>query len=98
MKMVAVRLSTACITKKVVIKEKDEFPVPRMAARSTLTQLIPGICKYYRWDYTETWKFRLLIMSQSYMLGNFNSRNINIKNTSVLTRQDIALSREVHFK
>ncbi len=49
-----------------------------------------GICKYYRWDYTETWEFQLpyFVPNRVCWMSN-NSKVINIKNTSVLSEDRI---------
>ena len=49
-------------------------------------------CRFFRWDYTETWKFQLplyaTILNRTCWITN-NSKRINIKNTSVLSENRI---------
>jgi hypothetical protein len=49
-----------------------------------------GICKHYRWDYSETWMFRLPydVPNRTCWITN-NSNSIFIKNTSVLAEDII---------
>lgn len=49
-----------------------------------------GKCKYYRWDFTETWEFRLpyYVPNSDCWITN-NSKSIYIKNTSVLSADRI---------
>jgi hypothetical protein len=77
---------------KVVIKEKDEFSGAREGSQVYLNTIDPlGICKFFRWDYTETWKFRLpySVPNNTCWITN-NSNVINIKTTSVLTEDRIS--------
>ena len=49
-----------------------------------------GLCKYYRWDFSETWMFRLPydVPNRTCWISN-NSKSIFIKNTSVLSEDVI---------
>ena len=51
-----------------------------------------GTCKYYRWDYTETWEFHLpyYVPPNRVCWMTDNSKVINIKNTSFLTEDRIS--------
>jgi hypothetical protein len=76
---------------KVVIKEKDESSAPQEGCQVYLnTHDSEGLCKYYRWDYTETWKFMLpyFVPNQTCWITN-KADVINIKNTSVLSEDRI---------
>jgi hypothetical protein len=76
---------------KVVIKERDESSGPQEGCQVYLnTHDSKGLCKYYRWDYSETWKFTLpyYVPNQICWITN-NSDVINIKNTSVLSEDRI---------
>jgi hypothetical protein len=49
-----------------------------------------GICKYYRWDYSETWKFKIPFDVDKQMCWKTaNSDIIDIKNTAVLSQNKI---------
>jgi hypothetical protein len=92
MKMLAVPPIDSLYYEKVVIKEKDENSVVQEEGSQVyLNTFDPlGTCQYYRWDYTETWKFRLpYSVTNSTCWTTNNSNNINIKNTSVLTEDRI---------
>ena len=76
---------------KRVIKEKDEYNQLQEGCLVYLNTHDPvGNCKYYRWDYTETWEFRLpySVTNRKCWISN-NSSVINIKNTSVLAEDRI---------
>lgn len=71
---------------KVIIKEAATFA--KEGCQIYLNTYDPdGGCRFYRWDYTETWKFQIpyyYIDNQVCWISN-NSKNINIKNTSALS-------------
>jgi hypothetical protein len=50
-----------------------------------------NICKYFRWEYSETWVLRLLfsVTNQKCWISN-NSDNINIRNTEAFTESRIS--------
>lgn len=76
---------------KVIIKEKTEFSGPQEGCQVYLNTFDPeGDCRFYRWDYIETWKFMLpyYVTNQVCWITN-NSTNINIKNTSVLAEDRV---------
>ena len=75
-----------------VIREKDENLFAEEGSQVYLNTEDPlGKCKFYRWDYTETWKFRLpySVPNNTCWITN-NSDDINIKSTSVLTEDRIS--------
>jgi hypothetical protein len=77
---------------KVTIKEKDKYSGPWEGCQVYLNTFDPqGLCKYYRWEYIETWKFQLpyYVTNQTCWITN-NSKEIYIKNTSVLTEDRIS--------
>jgi len=91
MEMKAVPPIDTLYYEKVVIKERDEFSGPMEGCQVYLnTYDSKGLCKYYRWDYSETWKFTLpyYVPNQICWITN-NSDVINIKNTSVLSEDRI---------
>jgi len=83
---------------KVTIKEKDEYSGPKEGCQIYLNTLDEsGKCKYYRWDYTETWEFRLPYMVTNHICWITNySTAIKIKNTSVLS-EDIIRKYPLNF-
>jgi hypothetical protein len=90
--MIAVPAIDSLFYEKVTIKEKTEFSGPKEGCQVYLnTHDSEGNCKYYRWEYIETWKFQL---PYSYVPNNTcwitnNSNNITIKNTSVLAENRV---------
>jgi len=92
MKMVAVPPIDSLYHEKVIIKEKDEYSGAQEGSQVYLNSVDPlGICKFYRWDYTETWKFRLPYYVPNHTCWvTFNSADIHVKNTSVLTEDRIS--------
>jgi len=78
---------------KVTIKERTEFSGPKEGCQVYLNTHDPGgICKFFRWEYTETWRFRLpyiIVPNNTCWISN-TSNNIQIKNTSVLTADRVA--------
>jgi hypothetical protein len=77
---------------KVVISERNEYSGAKEGSQVYLNALDPqGLCKFYRWDYSETWKFRLpyMVPNNTCWITN-NSNEINIKSTSVLTEDRIS--------
>jgi hypothetical protein len=92
MKMKAVPPIDSIFYEKVVIKESDEHSSARDGSQVFLNTIDPqGLCKFYRWDYTETWKFRLpySVPNATCWITN-NSNDINVKSTSVLTEDRIS--------
>ena len=91
MEMKAVPPIDTLYYEKVVIQEKTESSAPQEGCQVYLnTHDSQGLCKYYRWDYTETWKFILpyFVPNQTCWVTN-NSDVINIKSTSVLSEDRI---------
>jgi hypothetical protein len=71
---------------KVTLKEKDQHSGPWEGCQIFLdTQDPGGSCRYYRWDYTETWKFHLpyYVPNQTCWITN-SSTDIIVKSTSAL--------------
>jgi hypothetical protein len=76
---------------KVTIKEKDMYSGPKEGCQIYVnTYDSQGNCKFFRWDYTETWKFMVpyTVANQICWISN-NSTLINIKNTSILSEDRI---------
>jgi hypothetical protein len=77
---------------KVIIKEKTPTSGAQEGCQIYLDAYDPqGSCRFYRWDYTETWNF---IIPWEGVANNLcwiseNSKNINIKNTTVLSQDRI---------
>lgn len=77
---------------KVTIKKKDPYHPAQEGCQIYLNTDDPaGTCKYFRWDYAETWEFHLPF---SKPVNNIcwitNTANeINIKNTTVLSEDKI---------
>ena len=71
---------------KIVIKEKDGlFPAEEGCQVYLNTHDPDNLCKYFRWEYAETWEFRLPYPVPNRICWLYgNSDRINIKNTSVL--------------
>ena len=77
---------------KVLIQEKTEYSSAKEGSQVYLNTHDPqGFCKFYRWDYTETWKFRLPynVTNQTCWITS-NSNDINVKSVSVLTQNKIS--------
>jgi hypothetical protein len=70
---------------KVLITEADEFGNPEEGCRIFLNTFDPEQkCKFFRWDYTETWKFRLpFSVPNGTCWITQPSEQIQIKNTSI---------------
>jgi hypothetical protein len=76
---------------KVIIQEKTEDTAPEEGCQVYLnTHDSQEKCKFYRWDYVETWKFQLpyFVPNQTCWITS-NSNEINIKNTSVLSEDKV---------
>lgn len=77
---------------KVVINEKTEYSGPQEGCQVYInTHDDSRLCKYYRWDYIETWKFILpyYVPNQTCWIAN-SSDAINIKNTTVFSEDRIS--------
>lgn len=78
---------------KVELRQEDGFSIPGEGCRVFLnTSSGSGTCKFYRWDYMETW----MIENPGYPGAinrvcwvTKNSQEINVKNTSVLSENRI---------
>jgi hypothetical protein len=71
---------------KKIIKEKDEISQAIEGCQVYINTHDPANnCNFYRWEYSETWEFRLpyAVTNRICWLSD-NSDRINIKNTSVL--------------
>jgi hypothetical protein len=90
--MIAVPAIDSLFYEKVTIKEKTEISGPKEGCQVYLNTHDPnGTCKYYRWEYIETWKFQLpyiIVPNNTCWITN-NSNNITIKNTSVLAEDRV---------
>lgn len=92
MEMQAVPPIDSLFYEKVVIQEKTQFSGAKEGSQVYLNTHDPlEFCKFYRWDYTETWKFRLpyYVPNNICWITN-NSNEINIKSMSVLTQNRIS--------
>ncbi len=76
---------------KLLLAERTQFYQQQEGCQVYLETHDPSSeCKFYRWDYTETWEFRLPfpVANRVCWLSN-NSSKIQIKNTSVLSEDRI---------
>jgi hypothetical protein len=77
---------------KVIIADKTKWSPLKQGCQIYLNTFDPtGNCKYYRWDYNETWEFRLpfaVPVNNTCWISN-NASVINIKNTSVISENRI---------
>ncbi|MDP4222198.1 MAG: DUF4249 domain-containing protein [Bacteroidota bacterium] len=76
---------------KVTIAEKTaDYPRQEGCRIYLDTHDSSGNCKYYRWDYNETWEFRIPfpVPNNTCWISN-NSTLINIKNTNVISEDRI---------
>jgi len=76
---------------KITINEKTPYSGPEEGCQVYLNAFDPlGKCRYYRWDFLETWEFHLpyMVTNQICWISN-TSTDINIKNTSVLAEDRI---------
>lgn len=71
---------------KKIIKEKDAVSLADEGCQVYINTHDPSnYCKFYRWEYSETWEFRLPYSVPNRVCWiSGNSDRINIKNTSVL--------------
>ena len=76
---------------KVIINEETPTSGPVEGCQIYLNSFDPeGKCRYYRWDYSETWKFEIPYNVENQVCWiTYNSAKINIKNTSVLSEDQI---------
>ncbi|MDP3002734.1 MAG: DUF4249 domain-containing protein [Bacteroidales bacterium] len=76
---------------KKIIREKDEISQALEGCQVYLNTYDPeNNCSFYRWEYSETWEFRLPydVTNRVCWLSN-NSDRINVKNTSVFEEDRI---------
>ena len=91
MEMKAVPPLDSLYYEKVVIHEQDVNHQLQEGSQVYLNTFDPkGECNFYRWNYVETWKFRLPynVPNQTCWITN-NSTDINIKNTSILSEDRV---------
>ena len=76
---------------KVTIREGTESRGPVEGCQIYVNSYDPeGKCRYFRWDYSETWKFQIPYDVKNQVCWiTTNSANIDIKTTSVLTEDRI---------
>jgi hypothetical protein len=77
---------------KKTIKEKDDISQAEEGCQVYLNTHDPANnCNFYRWEYSETWEFRLPydVPNKVCWISN-NSDKINVKNTSVLEQARIS--------
>jgi len=93
MELKAVPQIDSLFYEKVTIQERTEFSGPKEGCQVYLNTYDPGgACKFFRWEYIETWLFRLpyiIVPNNTCWISN-TSNNIQIKNTSVLTEDRVA--------
>lgn len=76
---------------KVTLEQRDDLvPVKEGCQVFLSTHDQSEMCKYYRWDYKETWKFQLpYIVPNNICWISSNSNQINIKTTTSLSENRI---------
>lgn len=92
MEMKAVPPIDSLFYEKVVIQEKTEHSSAKEGSQIYLNTHDPqGFCKFYRWDYIETWKFRVPynVPNNTCWITN-NSNEIDVKSMSVLAQNRIS--------
>ncbi len=77
---------------KVLIKDKTQYSIAEEGCNVFLDTEDPsGECKFFRWDYSETWKFQLPYpVTNNTCWISSNSDNIIIKSTSVLSEARVS--------
>jgi len=92
MEMKAVPPIDSIFYEKIKIADKTAWSPLKQGAQIYLNTYDPtGTCKFYRWDYNETWEFRLpysVPVNNTCWISN-NASVINIKNTSVMSEDKI---------
>ena len=92
MEMKAVPPIDSIFYEKIKIADKTLWSPLKQGAQIYLNAHDPtGICKFYRWDYNETWEFRLpysFPINNTCWISN-NASVINIKNTSIMSEDRI---------
>ncbi len=91
MEMRAVPAIDSLYYEKVVVREKTGSSGPQDACQVYLNTHDPqGKCRYYRWNYTETWKFEVPYMvTNSICWITSDSKEIIIKNTTGLSEDRV---------
>jgi hypothetical protein len=90
MEMIPVPPIASLYYEKVVIKERDDFSGPADGCQVYIdTYDNCGLCKYYRWDYIETWEYQIPwpVKNQTCWITK-SSEDILIKNNSIL-KEDV---------
>ena len=77
--------------KKITIKEKDEFGLPVEGCQIFVDTHDPSDrCLYYRWDFRETWEFRIpYSVVNRVCWRSANSDKIFIRNTSIYNQASV---------
>ena len=92
MELKAVPQIDSLFFEKVTIQEKTEFSGPKEGCQVYLNTHDPkGTCKYYRWDYNETWEFRIpfsVPVNNTCWISK-DAVVINIKNTNLMSEDII---------
>jgi hypothetical protein len=93
MKMIPVPPIDSVYYEKVTIQESTEFSGGMEGCKVYLNTHDPtNQCKFYRWGFSETWKYQLYQLPHQLAgicWASSNSNDINIKNTSVLEENRI---------
>jgi hypothetical protein len=79
---------------KVIIKEETPFTTRQEGCQIYLSTVDPTKnCRFFRWNYTETWEIHVpyIVTNKDCWVSN-NSNNIDIKNTSALSED-----RVIHY-
>jgi hypothetical protein len=93
MEMKAVPQIDSIYYEKIKIADKTPWSPLKQGAQIYLDTHDPtGTCKFYRWDYNETWEFRLpySVPKNNICWISNNTTVINIKNTSVFSEDRIS--------
>lgn len=92
MKMYPVPPIDSLFYERVLIRDKTQYTSAEEGCNVYLNTEDPsGECRYFRWDYAETWKFQLPYpVTNNTCWISSNSDNINIKSTSVLSESKIS--------
>jgi hypothetical protein len=83
-------LDSVYYEKRVLVADGDKSPQQEGCQIYLETHDPENVCKYYRWEYEETWEFSLPFRVPNYHCWiTENSTNINIKNTNSLSESRI---------
>jgi Domain of unknown function (DUF4249) len=92
MEMIPVPAIDSIFYEKAVIEEESEYRMLKEGCQIYLSTYDPtDNCKYYKYDYTETWEFHIpfLDVPNRICWASNNSSSIQLKNTSVLSENKI---------